>query len=42
VVTALANEQPLTDDFFLAQQKDPSFRKFVGELASSNSDNLFI
>jgi hypothetical protein len=41
VVTALANEQPLTDDFFLAQQKDPSFKKFVGELASSNSDKSF-
>ncbi|KAK1629424.1 hypothetical protein QYE76_003739 [Lolium multiflorum] len=41
VVTALASAQPNSEDILLAQQNDPSFRKFISELASSNSNKSF-
>jgi hypothetical protein len=41
VVTALASAQPNSEDILLTQQNDPSFRKFISELASSNSDKSF-
>jgi hypothetical protein len=41
VVNALASAQSHSDDVLLAQQRDPSFKKFINELASSTSDKSF-
>jgi hypothetical protein len=41
VVTALASAQPNSEEDFFSQQNDPSFKKFISELASSNSDKFF-
>jgi hypothetical protein len=41
VVAALASAQSNSEDILLTQQNDPSFRKFISELASSNSDKSF-
>jgi cell fate (sporulation/competence/biofilm development) regulator YlbF (YheA/YmcA/DUF963 family) len=42
VVNALASARPNSEEYFLTQQNDPTFKKFIIELASSNSDKYLI
>jgi hypothetical protein len=41
VVNAPTAAQTGSDDIFLSQQKDPAFKNFINELASSSSDKSF-